>query len=362
MEETATAHHVEVYRRPGRFAGWPANYGMWAWGDELVLAFTCGHLSTGTAGFHAVDGARGFTTVQMRSLDGGMSWAEEPFTGRTPSPYGLSVDEHLPPQLRIPPGDFRTVPGSLNLADPAVAVLAGRTGTAGDSVSWLHASPDRCRSWHGPLRLPSFGLPGVSARTDRVLLGPDELLLLLTGSKSDGNEGCVIAAHSGDGGRTFELRGRVGDEPAGYRIMPATVRLPGGVLLTAARCSGPERPGGGWIEIHRSTDEGRTWRCIAPRAAHTGRGGNPPTLTLLENGRLCLIYGYRDVPFGIRARLSDSGESWGAEIVLREDGGCHDLGYPRTVRRADGALVTAYYYADAADGERYIAATIWNPA
>ena len=26
--------HVIVYREPGKFAGWPANYGMWAWDNE----------------------------------------------------------------------------------------------------------------------------------------------------------------------------------------------------------------------------------------------------------------------------------------------------------------------------------------
>ena len=32
--------HVIVYRETGKFAGWPANYGMWAWGDEIVVGFT----------------------------------------------------------------------------------------------------------------------------------------------------------------------------------------------------------------------------------------------------------------------------------------------------------------------------------
>lgn len=44
--------HVIVYREKGKFAGWPANYGMWAWGNEIVVSFTqCTHLAH--AGFHA---------------------------------------------------------------------------------------------------------------------------------------------------------------------------------------------------------------------------------------------------------------------------------------------------------------------
>jgi hypothetical protein len=53
--------------------------------------------------------------------------------------------------------------------------------------------------------------------------------------------------------------------------------------------------------------------------------------------------------------------AWGEELWLRTGAGNHDLGYPRTVQRPDGKIVTAYYYNDKADGERYIAATIWQP-
>ena len=82
----------------------------------------------------------------------------------------------------------------------------------------------------------------------------------------------------------------------------------------------------------------------------------------LSDGRLCLTYGYRDPPSGICAGLSDDdGESWGDNIVLRDNGGNHDIGYPRTVQRSDGNVVTVYYFNDAPDGERYIAATIWKP-
>lgn len=47
--------------------------------------------------------------------------------------------------------------------------------------------------------------------------------------------------------------------------------------------------------------------------------------------------------------------------MLRKDGAAWDLGYPRTVERPDGRLVTIYYYNDDQDGERYIGATIWDP-
>lgn len=27
---------ASIFREPGRFGGWPANYGIWHWGDEIV--------------------------------------------------------------------------------------------------------------------------------------------------------------------------------------------------------------------------------------------------------------------------------------------------------------------------------------
>jgi len=82
----------------------------------------------------------------------------------------------------------------------------------------------------------------------------------------------------------------------------------------------------------------------------------------LEDGRIALTYGYRGTPYGIRARIStDKGQTWGDEIILRDDGGGWDLGYPRTVQRTDGKCVTAYYFNDRSREERYIACTVWDP-
>ncbi len=94
----------------------------------------------------------------------------------------------------------------------------------------------------------------------------------------------------------------------------------------------------------------------------TKNAGNPPSLVRMNDGRLAVTYGHREAPFGIRARVSgDGGRTWGREIVLRDDGGGRDLGYTRTVQRADGALVTVYYFNRNENSERTIEATIWRP-
>ena len=48
-------------------------------------------------------------------------------------------------------------------------------------------------------------------------------------------------------------------------------------------------------------------------------------------------------------------------IVLRGDAGAWDIGYTRTAQRADGKLMTAYYWATEPMKERTIEATIWDP-
>jgi hypothetical protein len=46
---------------------------------------------------------------------------------------------------------------------------------------------------------------------------------------------------------------------------------------------------------------------------------------------------------------------------LRDDGGGRDIGYPRSVQRPDGKIVTIYYFTPQTDPDRSIQATIWDP-
>jgi len=366
--------NVIVYRDPGRYAGWPANYGLWAWGEEIVVGFTVGY-NDPNAGFHTRDRSRPFVAMQARSLDGGETWEVQPTPCRTPGGRGLSADEHVVEALRAGAtlADENApfpCPGGVDFTHPDFALMCGRSGLNAGAVSWFYLSTDRCRSWQGPYQLPDFGQTGIAARTDYLVYGPQEALLFLTAAKPDGREGRVFCARTVDGGRSFAFLSWIGEEPAGYSIMPSSVRLPGGGLpsgrlLTAIRRREGRELGEAerfFIELFASDDQGSSWRYLNEPVSHTGQGGNPPAMIRLQDGRLALTYGYRAAPFGLRARLSeDEGLTWGPELVLRQDGGNHDLGYPRTTQRPDGAIVTAYYYNDDPLGERYIAATIWEP-
>lgn len=359
-----TCDHVEVFRKPGEYAGWPANYGLWAWDNELVCIFSQGFLGA-QENLHARDMTRPFIGRQARSLDGGLTWQDEPFTGHIPHGQSLSGDEHVVDALQIGPklnphADLPALQTPIDFTDPKTIVMCARTGLGGGAVSWFYVSRDRAHSWQGPFRLGDFGLKGVAARTDIVVVSKDEALFFLSASKENGREGRVFCARTRDGGQSFSFESFVHDEPEGFGIMPASLRAADGSLLCFVRGSTPREadPRRAWIDLYRSTDDAKNWTYQERIVPSTGYGGNPPALATLNDGRIALIYGYRDAPYGMRARLGDSnGRSWSEEIILRDDGGKSDLGYPRAVRRGDGKIVSVYYFNDG-DEDRFIAATI----
>ena len=370
MASAPVPQHFEVYREAGRYGGWPANYGIWSWPDgEIVVGFTVGYFDPRVHG-HKRDKTRPFATMQARSLDGGEAWQVRETPCRSPGGRALSADEHQAPALQVgaeltAANNWKVSSGGIDFTHPDFALMCARSDLRQGAISWFYISIDRCHSWDGPYRLPSFGQPGMAARTDYVVSGPERCALFLTAAKSNGDEGRVFCARTEDGGRSFSFVSWIGPEPAGYAIMPSSVHLSGTSMLTAVRRRGGRAINKDrcWIDLYRSDDDGASWHLVGRPVSHTGRGGNPPSMIRLLDGRLCLTYGYRDPPFGIRAKLSrDEGQTWGKEIALRADGGDWDIGYPRTAQRSDGKIVTVYYFDDDANAERYIAATVWEPA
>lgn len=330
--------HIEIYKETDRFAGWPANHGISIWGNEILVGFVLGYHKEQEG--HTIDGKRPSDAMQARSLDGGKTWTIEPLR------Y-VTKNREVRETASLQPIDF-TAP---NFA----ARLKGRQ---------FFYSLDRCHTWDGPFSLPTFGRPGLLARTDYIVEGKHRLTAFVAAEKDAGNEGQPLCIRTTDGGRTWKLVGWIGKQPPagyGYAIMPATVATSGGSYLSMIRRGGVfDGQKRWWIEAFLSPDEGRSWYMLdQPRI---NNAGNPATLTRLKDGRIAMTYGWRSAPYGMRARLStDEGQTWSDEIVLRADGMTWDLGYPRTVLRADGQLVTIYYYNDHGQRERYLAATIWDP-
>ncbi len=353
------AEHVVVFKEPGRYGGWPANHGIYSWGDEILVGFSAGHMEpgwqSGQPARHPIDRSRPEQHLLARSMDGGRTWTVERNAGLLPPPK----TGHMAGVPTEKGREARPYPGARDFRSPDF-IMTFRMGDIHAGPSWFFTSSDRGRSWEGPYSFPDLGLKGIAARTDYLVLGPQEMLVFLTGAKTDGREGRPFAAHTADGGRTFTFRSWIAPEPAqGFAIMPSSVRLPDGGIVTAVR---RQVPAGRGIDIYHSPDLGRTWAATGTAVPDTGRG-NPPSLIRLRDGRLVLTYGYRAEPYGIRARISaDDGRTWGVERVLRDDGADWDVGYPRSVQRADGKVVTVYYFNDRSAPERYIGATIWDPA
>jgi hypothetical protein len=359
--DPATAKHVVVWREAGRYGGWPANHGIWSWGDEILVGFSAGYMKTeavpasGGPARHPIDRERPEQHLLARSKDGGASWAIERPAGLIPPPrtgHMAGVPTEAGGHME------REFPGVADLSHPDF-VMTFRMGDINKGPSWFFTSADRGRTWQGPWTFPRLGLPGIAARTDYVVTGKQRALAFMTAAKSDGKEGRPFVAQTEDGGKTFTFRSWIGPEPPqGFVIMPSTVRLDTGTLVTSTR---RQVPAGNGIDVYQSADDGLTWTFVTTAVADTGRG-NPPSLVKLRDGRLVLTYGYRAAPFSIRATISrDGGRTWGPDRVLRDDASDWDLGYTRSVQRADGRIVTVYYYNDRSAVERYIAATIWDP-
>lgn len=332
--------NVVVWEQPGRFGGWPANHGIWSWGDEILVGFSAAHFKLGDLDRHLIDRSKPGVDGLGRSLDGGRTWKFEEFTS---DGKGVAADLTEP----------------MDFTHPDFAMKLKATNTDAGGALFFY-STGRGHRWHGPYKFPMLGLKGIPARTDYIVNGKRDCLVFLTASKSNAKEGRPFCARTTDGGLTWKFVSFIGPEPAGFAIMPSTVRLGPAALLTTVRHK--EEPHN-WIDAYISEDDGAHWRLLGKATPSTGaKSGNPPSLLRLRDGRLVVIYGYRSKPWGIRARFSsDQGKSWGEEFKIRPDGPWWDLGYPRSVERSDGKIVTVYYFMRAKDTERYIAATIWDP-
>jgi len=108
--------------------------------------------------------------------------------------------------------------------------------------------------------------------------------------------------------------------------------------------------------IARSTDGGKSFQ----KWESAGWKGHPHFALRLRDERVLLVYGYRHKPYGIRARVlnaecTDFKEA--PEIVLRDDGGGYDLGYPWATMVSDDKALVVYYFNEK-DGPRYIGGTL----
>lgn len=335
------AHHTVVFQQEGRFAGWPANYGIWSWGNEILVGFKDGVYLKNPTGGHDIDSEAPDIARQARSLDGGETW---------------NVEEIV--YLDGPPNNDKPLKltKKIDFSNPDLALQF--------RFSTLYVSQDRGKSWNGPYELPTFGRPKLLARNDYIIEGPQQLTAFVAVAKDNGKEGQGLCIRTVDGGLTWNKVGWIGKQPDqeyGYAIMPATVALDNDSYLSIIRRGGKiDGKKTWWIESFLSPDYGKSWYQL--KDLTLVNGGNPATLTRLDDDTLAMAYGMRVAPYGIRARISkDNGQSWSRELILRSDSASWDIGYPRSVLRPDGKMVTIYYYHTGDQKLRFIGCTIWDP-
>jgi len=224
---------------------------------------------------------------------------------------------------------------------------------------YLVRSTDGGRTWQGPIIPPEGedqaryfpGVPIPACNRGAMAQASDGNLywLVQRSLQSRPRHTLLGLLTSQDGGLSWEDRGiAVADAQVVFNET-SLIETPGGDLVAFIRTDHFQDHGA----VARSTDRGQTWAW-----QDMGVIGHPYHAARLPDGRVFLAYGYRHPPFGVRARLLDPEcrRFDAPELVLRDDGGSADLGYPWACLLPDGRVLAVYYF-NLADGTRHIAGT-----
>jgi hypothetical protein len=372
------ADHGVVYRRDDEFCAWPFTQGFWEAADGTLIA----NFIRTKADYTKVDSLnhnvvmRGGPTelLSIRSHDRGRTWDEanlQVHTGSTQATHDGS-------------GESIAELGTIDFADRNTLLwtTSSAFGTP-DSRPFVRVSKDAGRNWSRSFRLPLDGHPAISANSSQMVRSDGVSLLFLTMVSRDGWSRRPMVYASVPDRSTWHFLSFMTpkDDPygaadgdwanlassfayGGHRwFYPRGTELPSGRILSPLRCQRSPQ-GVMWTELHASDDGGRTWGFVS----RVNDFGAPGSLVRMQDGRLVMVYGYRLPPYGVRAVVSeDEGRSWGPEIIVRDDGGSWDLGYPNAVESARGRVMAVYYFNSRHDkvqadgGVRHIARTIFTP-
>ena len=228
---------------------------------------------------------------------------------------------------------------------------------------YLLRSNDKGKTWEGPLYPPDISPEKNFTPTGKPLPAYNRGALLET---SGGKIRWAVAAstaetprktsvhllESTDKGSGWEYVSTIAADSVVSFNETSLYETPQGDLVAFLRTAGLN----GEACIARSNDGGKTflsWESMGFR-------GHPLNALRLPDNRVLLVYGYRNPPYGIRARVLNAectDYATAEEIVLRDDGGTTDLGYPWPVMLDDSRVLVVYYF-NTGDGTRHIAGTI----
>lgn len=347
--------HIEIYRKDNEFCSWPFNGGLWKISEgNILLAFMnidCDYQIPGNLNHDRVETFGRIAAV--RTLDGGRTWQE-----------AAQIADNYKLLDQLPYGKPHTFEEGFDFSDPNTLLECWCTPNSAvdHAQAWVKMSRDAGATWSEPVMLPDCGIPRYQGRPSYIVRPDGVVLLFLTARPRNNPHDRPVVFASFDDGCNWSLVSLMPHSEEYRMICPSPVLMKDGVIMVAVRC----KPAmvAAWCELYASDDGGLTWRFVSRINDH----GDTVHLTLMEDSRLFAVYGFRRPPFGIRARVSeDNGLSWGPELILRDDGGSNDLGYPRAVETTAGEILATYYFNDAKDsiqqrgGVRYIGGTILRP-
>jgi len=336
-----------VYRREDEFASHPYVSGFWETAaGHLVANFSTRKVDYGgnpdNLSHNNLGRNTGTRGVTVRSEDRGWTWKEidAPSGNSGSGPPGEESDS----MAEIAPIDF---------LNRDVLISNSSSGFSPTSRAFVRVSKDAGRTWSRSFRLPLDGLQSLGAMNSQLVRPDGRCLLFMFEVSQDGWNRRPLVYRSTDDGTTFHFLSFITprEDPfaaatsetwkdlplafGGHRwFYPRGYMLPNGRILCVLRCQ-RDPTGDMWTELYRSDDGGRTWEFHS----RVNDFGAPGSLVQMGDGRLVIVYGYRLPPFGIRAVVSeDEGLTWGPEIIVRDDGGSWDLGYPNAWLAAPGKV------------------------
>ena len=340
-----------IANEKGRFMGWPTVCARR--NGELLAVFS------GDRDGHVCPYGR----VQLvRSKDGGETWS------RPRTVYSSCIDDRDAGIIELANGDlalfwFSSVCFSGPLQYRRHFAKLPYERTIADCGNFCAISGDGGLTWSKPFKMRgSANHGGIQLRDGRLLMVGRRMreygMMHWDDPEFKTTRHELTVEESRDNGRTWRQISKIVPQPP-YDITqfhePHVVECADGRLLVQFRC----HQDGHHLTECFSADGGLTWSEMKDLPV---RGGYPPHLIRLKDGKLLSTYGFRSPEEGERAMISDDdGKSWDHANEIRLCRACQaDIGYPSTAQLPDGTLLTVYYQPENKGEPTCIMATKWR--
>jgi TonB-dependent receptor len=280
------------------------------------------------------------------STDGGLTWKlagtvtkHDPQTNRMNHAAGFAKNGDL----------VALVGGWTNRPAPGQPRKSDQPFRESTLRPWVSRSSDGGKTWTADKNAFPATIPGGIAIPfgDIKIAANGDLVAIAYAANT------AHVLRSTDDGRTW------GDpvplEKGAFTNETTLLRTGGANWLAAARGKAGEG-----LRLYQSTDDARTW---AFKTHATTGELQPGHFLTLADGRILLAYGNRAKgDEGVDAILSsDAGETWGHPVRLANCDGW-DSGYPASIQRADGKVITVFYAKSSKLHDNYhIGSVVWTP-